>query len=635
MRHTASISSPSGFPAPLWKIPFFPVAAALLAAVPALRAAPGDLDPSFSRSLAFGSAYAISVAPVGEKFLVFEALSATTVIPSGFFTRHHEDGSRDSEFTAARLWGEVVPPPPWLPGLPIFVRVAPSAVVSTAYFNARPADAGYRVLGHFDTTQTHYYPAKAYDVTPSGAGYPGGVSQIESGSIEDFAVDYNGDIMVRGFFNKPAPSSAPPWFTPSVIGFPWADHPFTLDTRIRQGYGFGLTALRNGDFLLQIVTYPASESDGGPKFVLHRVHGNGELAVSYEADSFIGAPAVQPDGQILVPGSFTLFAGKPAEYLVRLKADGSVDDGFAPNLNGPVSSVILQSDGKILVGGRFSAVGGVERRYLARLNADGALDTSFAAPLDQPVNYVSLQANGKVFAATAPPDTPESAGTAAISRHFNDPAVSILQRPDRSTVRWLRGGSAPEVQVVTVDFRPSSTDEWRSLGKARRIAGGWELNDESLPEGGEFSAKGWILGDNRRTGWVEATLTTAAPALTLDQWRTLHFGSPDNAGGGADGADPDGDGLPNLTEYVFGSDPQSPSGPPLPAWTVSDDSLECHFNLAPGRSPLGITAEWATHPASSSWQTVEGQADGTTRSFKIPLSGRQRIFARFRISAPQ
>jgi beta-propeller uncharacterized protein DUF5122 len=49
-------------------------------------------------------------------------------------------------------------------------------------------------------------------------------------------------------------------------------------------------------------------------------------------------------------------------------------DGFDPNANGAVLVVVAQPDGKILVGGSFTTVLGVARNNIARLNPDGTLD---------------------------------------------------------------------------------------------------------------------------------------------------------------------------------------------------------------------------------------------------------------------
>ena len=52
----------------------------------------------------------------------------------------------------------------------------------------------------------------------------------------------------------------------------------------------------------------------------------------------------------------------------------TVNDGFNPDVDGTVLTVVTQPDGKLLVGGQFTAVGGVSRSNLARLNADGSVD---------------------------------------------------------------------------------------------------------------------------------------------------------------------------------------------------------------------------------------------------------------------
>jgi uncharacterized delta-60 repeat protein len=63
-------------------------------------------------------------------------------------------------------------------------------------------------------------------------------------------------------------------------------------------------------------------------------------------------------------------------------------DGFAPAVNGPVTSVAAQADGKVVIGGMFTEVNGVAQPYLARLNADGSIDTSFT-PAAGPAQFVN------------------------------------------------------------------------------------------------------------------------------------------------------------------------------------------------------------------------------------------------------
>ncbi|WP_324680600.1 malectin domain-containing carbohydrate-binding protein [Hymenobacter sp. GOD-10R] len=114
--------------------------------------------------------------------------------------------------------------------------------------------------------------------------------------------------------------------------------------------------------------------------------------------------AVQPNGKILVGGSFTAYKGMPGAPVARLNADGSLDASFQvmrAGLSGSVQALVVQRDGKIVVGGSFQLNRGA-LRYIARFNADGSLDSTFvggstAAGFNGTVNALAVQANGKLL----------------------------------------------------------------------------------------------------------------------------------------------------------------------------------------------------------------------------------------------
>jgi hypothetical protein len=57
---------------------------------------------------------------------------------------------------------------------------------------------------------------------------------------------------------------------------------------------------------------------------------------------------------------------------------------------------------------------------------------------------------------------------------------------------------------------------------------------------------------------IQPVLVTVTPVLTpLQQWRQNNFGTWQSTGSAANDADPNGDGLPNIMEYVMGRDPNS------------------------------------------------------------------------------
>jgi uncharacterized delta-60 repeat protein len=114
------------------------------------------------------------------------------------------------------------------------------------------------------------------------------------------------------------------------------------------------------------------------------------------------ATAVQPDGKILVGGSFTNVLGVTRNNIARLNTDGTLDTGFDPNANGQVESIAVQPDGKILVGGYFhgaNGIGGQPRNFIARLDATTGLPDSFDPNGNGNVWSIAVQADGKILVA--------------------------------------------------------------------------------------------------------------------------------------------------------------------------------------------------------------------------------------------
>jgi uncharacterized delta-60 repeat protein len=109
------------------------------------------------------------------------------------------------------------------------------------------------------------------------------------------------------------------------------------------------------------------------------------------------ASAVQPDGKMIIGGSFTTVLGVTRNNIARVNADGTLDAGFNPNANGTVGSVVVQADGKILLGGSFTSVGGFTRNYIAQVAPDGTLDTGFNPDASGQVSSVVLQADGMIL----------------------------------------------------------------------------------------------------------------------------------------------------------------------------------------------------------------------------------------------
>lgn len=181
----------------------------------------------------------------------------------------------------------------------------------------------------------------------------------------------------------------------------------SLDTGFDPGSGANYTidslTLQPDGKLLLLGSF--SQYAGVPRPRLARVNADGSLDTSFDPGSGVDyemyAFARQPDGKLLVGGEFWTIDGVPRTRVARLETDGSVDTSFNPGTgaNGVVSTIALQPDGKALIAGGFTLYNGVPRYGLARIHPDGTLDSSFD-PLvasSNPLQVVALQADGKVL----------------------------------------------------------------------------------------------------------------------------------------------------------------------------------------------------------------------------------------------
>src|SRR5439155_22596358 len=179
--------------------------------------------------------------------------------------------------------------------------------------------------------------------------------------------------------------------------------------------------------------------------------------------------AVQPDGKILVGGTFTNLAGQTRTNIGRLNPDGSPDRLFNPGAlagafssvtEGAVNCLAMQADGKILVGGSFTSLGGYARTNIGRLNLDGSLDTNFntwangGANIGGQVYSLAVESDGKVLVGGSFTNLAGEVRNNVGRLGNTEPATQSLIAND-STITWLRGGTSPEVWRTTFE---TSTD---------------------------------------------------------------------------------------------------------------------------------------------------------------------------------
>ena len=148
--------------------------------------------------------------------------------------------------------------------------------------------------------------------------------------------------------------------------------------------------------IIRDVFHIAVQSDG--KYIIHttdpdlqltRLNSDGSLDETFETNYISHQYSysdiilrVQSDDKILILGRFDEFNGRPAKGIVRLNADGTMDDDFVGEINisggySQINDIAFQQDGKILLVGSFDKYNDVDAKNIIRLNTDGSVDKTF------------------------------------------------------------------------------------------------------------------------------------------------------------------------------------------------------------------------------------------------------------------
>jgi uncharacterized delta-60 repeat protein len=282
---------------------------------------------------------------------------------------------------------------------------------------------------------------------------------------------------------------------------------------------------------------------GSTRDVLARFDLDGVLDINFNprdggGTEWIGAMAVQNDGQILVGGRLFRIATYPANGLARLNPDGTNDTSFTLGLSGSlvyVNDIDLQCNGDAIIAGNFEAPNGLSNGNLMKISPSGQIVSSFDPNVDNSngggtKSATLLTKDGSVItsgffrvSSGAPKDW--------IAKVSNATATESLEATSQNRIQWLRGGSAPEVDFVTFE---SSSDgaNWTLLGNGTRISGGWELEGLGLSVTGFIRARGVLNSSNSLGGGGVYETVTAYSLLPKYVVNFVLDGKATRTGGG-------------------------------------------------------------------------------------------------------
>lgn len=139
---------------------------------------------------------------------------------------------------------------------------------------------------------------------------------------------------------------------------------------------------------------------------LARLNMDGKIDKSFNAgsgaDGSITAIAVQYNGKIMIGGDFLNYNGIATNKIARLNANGSIDKTFKVGVgaDNSISKILILPDEKILVAGNFSTYNNIPANGLVRLTKNGSVDNTFNAAITDSISKIHQIAalpNGKII----------------------------------------------------------------------------------------------------------------------------------------------------------------------------------------------------------------------------------------------
>ena len=131
-------------------------------------------------------------------------------------------------------------------------------------------------------------------------------------------------------------------------------------------------------------------------------------------------------------------------------------------------------------------------------------------------------------------------------------------------------------------------------------------------------------------GWADPLVATVSSLTGYEGWVAGFY--PGATGGAA--GDDDKDGVTNLLEYVFGTNPVSGASgaSSLPVPVMGGGTMRMNFAVSP--TATGVTVRGQTSTDLQTWTDLVNIAVPPLHSYAVPVSGRVRQWTRVKVTMP-
>ena len=178
------------------------------------------------------------------------------------------------------------------------------------------------------------------------------------------------------------------------------DQTFGLGNGINNAAALALALQSDGRI---IVGGQFSQIDLTQRFFLARLNTNGSVDLSFDPgngpNGDVNAIVIQPDGRIVIGGTFIGYNGFARGGIARVLGNGALDPSFDSGVGtgGNVFALALQHNGQIVLGGRFVQYSGTNRTFIARVFGDGALDFDFNPVPNDWVQSLAVEPDDRIL----------------------------------------------------------------------------------------------------------------------------------------------------------------------------------------------------------------------------------------------
>jgi fibronectin type 3 domain-containing protein len=331
--------------------------------------------------------------------------------------------------------------------------------------------------------------------------------------------------------------------------------------------------------------------------------------------------------------------GGPYTPLASLNGTAYTDTTVVPG--SPYFYVVTAGSGLVESANSTQATATVSRQsptITSAGSASGTNGSAFSYQITADGSPTSYEATGLPAGLSVNPNTGLISGTPSVTGLFTATigasnaggtgvaslVITALPAPPAAPAGLTAtGGNAAVSLSWTASSGAMSYNVQRSLTSGSgytTVAGGvtaTSRNDTGLADGTTYYyVVTAVNSGGESAGSAEASATTDT---AIQSWRQANFGTTSNSGNAADGADPDGDGLTNASEFAAGTNPNDgSSGLRVSIATVNSSDIAVSFPSVNGKT---YRLERSDTLQSGSWTTVQDHIAGTGATVQITDAG--------------